>query len=184
MEKVNDLVKEIRSSITRGSVTRKNSSKKDEVRVMQAMLNDDTFNVDVYDKSGKTGEFCPAESAREMAASVIEKAAKVSADEAKALAKQYTFGKHEAENMVDISKEFIMNTYPHTGRKIALGGREKSDISLSLKEIEAGTRPYPKVVGIDANGKKLYGRGVATVGSYESLKVYGSCPSWIPTEKN
>lgn len=179
MEKVNELVKEIR-----GSITQKTSSKKDEIRVMQAMLNDDTFKVDVYGKAGKVGEYCPAESARELAASVIENAAKVSANEAKALAKQYTFGKHEAENMVDISKEFIMNTYPHTGRKIALGGREKSDISLGLKEIEAGTRPYPKVVGIDANGKKMYGRGVATVGGYDSLKVYAPCPAWIQNEKN
>ena len=179
MEKVNELVKEIR-----GSIAQKTSSKKDEIRVMQAMLNDDSFKVDVYDKTGKTGEFCPAESARELAACVIEKAAKVSSDEAKVLAKQYTFGKHEAENMVDISKEFIMNTYPHTGRKISLGGREKSDISLGLKEIEAGTRPYPKVIGIDANGKKMYGRGIATVGSYESLKVYAPCPAWIPNEKN
>lgn len=178
MEKVNELLKEIK-----GTITQKTSSKRDEIRVMHAMLNDDTFKVDIYDKSGKTGEFCPAEAAREMAAAVIEKAAKVSAEEAKILAKRYEFGKKEAENMVDISKEFVMNTYPHTGRKIALGGREKSDISLALKEMEPGTRPFPKVIGIGADGKKMYGRGIAKVGAYESMKVYAPCPAWIKVEK-
>jgi hypothetical protein len=178
MEKVDELVKEIK-----GTITQKTSSKKDEVRVMRAMLNDDTFKVGVYDKGGQVAEYCPAEAAHDMVATIIESAAKVSSEEAKILAKRYEFGKKEAETMVDISKEFVMNTYLHTGRKIALGGREKSDISLSLKEIEPGTRPFPKVIGIDSDGKKLYGRGVAKVSGYDGVKVYAPCPAWIKREE-
>ncbi len=174
MEKVNELVKEIR-----GVITQNGGNKKDEVRVMQAMLNDDTFKVDVYGKTGKTGEFCPAEAARDMAASIIEKTTRIASDEAKILSKRYEFGKKEAEHMVDISKEFVLGTYLHTGRKISLGGREKSNVSIGLKEVEAGSRPFPKVVGIDSKGEKIYGRGVAKVNPYESIKVYAPCPSWI-----
>lgn len=173
MEKVKELIKEIHSVITQTT-----GSKKDEVRVMRAMMNDDTYKVDLYDKSGKIGTYCPAESARTMAASIISGATKISVNEAEALAKNYEFKRAEAEAMVDMSKEFI-NTYMHTGRKLPLGGRTKSDVSLSIKNIDAGTRPFPKVTGVDAKGNKIYGRGLAKVGSYESIKVYSPCPSWV-----
>lgn len=178
MEKVNELVNEIR-----GVITQIGGNKKDEIRVMQAMMNDDTFHVDVYDKNGKTDQtFCPAEAARDMTATIIEKATRVAPDEAKILAKRYEFGKKEAEAMVDISKEFVLGTYLQTGRKISLGGREKSNVSIGLKEVSAGTRTYPKCIGFDANGKKIFGRGIAKVSPYESIKVYAPCPEWINTE--
>lgn len=173
MEKVQELVKEIHSVITQTT-----GSKKDEVRVMRAMMNDDTYKVDVYDKSGKVDTYCPAQSARAMAASIIAGATKITADEAAALAKNYEFKRAEAEAMVDMSKEFI-NTYVHTGRKLPLGGRAKSDVSLSIKPIESGSRPFPKVTGTDSKGNKIYGRGIAKVGAYESIKVIAPCPSWI-----
>lgn len=173
METVNALIKEIH-----GTITQTTSSRKDEVRVMQAMLSDDSYSVDVYEKDGKVGTYCPANSAREMAASVVSGIAKISPEEAKTLAASYEFKKGEAECMVDISKEFV-NTYLHTGRKLNLGGREQSDLALSLKEVPEGQRPFPKPIGVDENGKKIFGRGVVIVPAYESMKVYSPCPEWI-----
>lgn len=173
MENVQNLINEIKDNLTQ-----KSSSKKDEVRVMKAMLNDTSYKVAVYDKSGKTGEYCPAESAKQIVSSVLQHSAGISNTEADALAVNYEFETSEAENMVNISKEFI-NSYVHTGRKINMGGREKSNVSIELKEIEASSRPFPKVVGIDNNGKKIYGRGMSKVGAYESLRITAPCPTWI-----
>ena len=177
MEKVQELINEIH-----GSISQKSVSKKDEIRVMRSMLNDDTYKVDVYDKTGKVGEYCPAESARSLVASVLQNTTHITNAEATAIAKTYEFSKGDAENVVDISKEFI-NTYLHSGRKFAIGGREKSDVSMILKEVESGSRPYPKVVGTDAKGNKIYGRGISNVGTYESFKVISPCPAWIKDNK-
>lgn len=68
---VKDLVEEIKESLTQ-----KNSSQKDEIRVMQAMLNDTSFKVDVYGNDGKEGEYCPAEDFKGMVSSIIAEAAK------------------------------------------------------------------------------------------------------------
>lgn len=173
MENVQDLVNEIRSTISQ-----KTSSRKDEIKVMRAMLNDTNYKVGVYDKNGLSGYYCPAESAKSMVTSILHNSAGLSESEAGVLAKNYEFSKADAENMLDISKEFI-GTYMHTNRKIAFGGREKSDISIGIKEIESSSRPFPKVVGVDSNGKKIYGRGVTEISGYESMKVYAPCPSWI-----
>ena len=173
MEKVQDLVNEIKSTISQ-----KTSSNKDEVKIMRAMMNDNSYRVGVYAKDGLVGEYCPAESARELASAILHGAAGLTEKESTVLANNYTFGKTEAKAVVDMSKEFL-HTYIHTGRKISLGGRAESDISIGIKEIEPSERPFPKVVGIGDDGKKIYGRGVTKVGKYESIKVYSPCPAWI-----
>ena len=43
-----DIIKEVRDGVTQCS-----SSKKDEITVMQAMMNDTNYSVDVYAKGGK-----------------------------------------------------------------------------------------------------------------------------------
>ena len=50
--KVVDLIKEIKDGITQ-----RTSSNKDEVRVMKAMLNDRTYEVGVYNKTGRVDSF-------------------------------------------------------------------------------------------------------------------------------
>ena len=150
MEKVNDLVKEIKTNLTHAS-----SSHKDEVRVMRAMLNDTSYEAGVYDKSGK-----------------------ISTEEADSLAALYDAKKSDAESMVTISKEFI-NTYLKTDRKIGLGGREKSNVSIIRKGVGASTRSYPKQVGIGADGKPVYEKAEVKVSPYESVKVYSPCPAWV-----
>lgn len=172
-ETVKGLIEEIK-----GTITQVTSSRKDETRVMRAMMNDTSYEVDVYSKEGKIDTFNPSKAVRAMVASAMSGAAKIPQNEATALVANYEFKRADAENLVDVSKEFI-NTYVHCGRKLQFGGREKSDISVSLKEIEAGNRPYPKQIGVDAEGNKIFGRGEAYVSGYESMKVYAPCPAWI-----
>lgn len=157
----------------KSELKQKSASAKDEVAVMQAMLNDKEFKVDVYDKSGKVGEYSPREDAVKMIGSVINSATKVSKEEAAALANEHTFSKAESASMINIGKEFI-NTYAQTGRKINLGGRATSNVSLIQKEVEAGTCRYPSK---QADGTTV--TATKAVPAYTSMKVKASCPSWV-----
>lgn len=162
-----ELVKDIKVNLSQRS-----ASQKDEVRVMQAMLNDKTFKVGEYTKEGKVGEYCPREDAEKLVSTVLTSAAKLSAAEAKELADKYEYSKAEATGMVNISKEFV-NTYVKTGRKLALGGREDMNVSLSLKEVEASTKQFPK------NGVGSTERGSVEVPAHCTIKTSGPCPVWL-----
>ena len=69
---VMELVKEINETRTQTS-----ASAKDELKVMQAMLNDREFVVDVYGKTGVIGQYCPSDDAHAMAANIIKGATKM-----------------------------------------------------------------------------------------------------------
>lgn len=171
---VRDLVAEIDKTRTQTS-----ASIKDECRVMRAMLNDPTFKVDVYGHSGIEGQYCPYDEARTMVTNILRDTTKISANEASDLAKAYEFGKAEANIMIGISKEFI-NTYIETGRKLPLGGRETSNISIAKKTKESKPNKFPKKVGINDDGTDRYEVvGEGTVPAHGSLKVYSSAPSWM-----
>lgn len=170
---VRELIAEIK-----GSLSQKSASQKDEVRVMREMLNDMSYEVGVYGKDGLEGTYCPAKEARQMISSVIASTTKISNAEAEQLANNYEFKKSEASAMVGISKQFV-NTYLETGRKLPFGGREYSDISIIGKDVEATTRPYPKKVGIDEEGKAIYETAQIEVKPHRSAKIISSCPSWI-----
>ena len=172
MESVVELLKSIASE--NDTCT---ASKKDEVRVMRAMMNDTKYKVGVYGNEGKKDEFNPSTVMREVCASVISGAAKIPANEANALLKDYEFKRADAERMVEFSKECV-NTYLHTGRKLPLGGRKASNISLALKDVPAGERTYPKVVDIDKDGNKIYAPGKTYVPAYESVRVFAPAPVW------
>lgn len=154
------------------------SSSKDEERVMRAMLNDREYKVGIYTKEGKTGEICPAQEARGMITSVIKSATKVSVEEAAKLADAHEFSKSESQAMINISKEFV-NTFMQTGRKLPLGGRETSDVSLSLKKVEDSVRSYPRKIGVDAEGEGIYGTAEANIKAHKSIRVHSSCPDWV-----
>lgn len=173
MTTVNDLVKEISDGLKQ-----KNSSQKDEVRVMQAMLNDTSFKVGVYGKSGIEGEYCPAEDFKNMTASIISSTVKIGKAEAEELVKDYDVSKSEAATMVNVSKQFI-NTYLETGRKLPLGGREKTDFALCARQIPEKTKPCPKKVGVDDTGNPIYQTPNKTIPAHTGLKAYCSCPSWV-----
>ena len=172
-ESVKDLVKEIKEGLSQTS-----SSRKDEVRVMKAMLNDPSYEVDEYGKDGVVGTYNPCKDFRNMCASVISSAAKVPQAEAANMMETYEVKKSEASSMVNISKEFV-NAFLHTGRKLPMGAREKSDVSLSLKVVAPSTRLYPKKVGISDDGASMYSKVGTTVPAHEAIRVHAPCPSWV-----
>lgn len=170
---VTELIKEIGDNLSQTS-----SSRKDEIRIMTAMLNDPSYEVAIYGKDGIEGTYNPAEDFRSMCASVISNAAKVPIAEATQLVSDYSVRKSEATTMVNISKEFV-NTFLQTGRKLPLGAREKSDVSLSLKKVDATTRMYPQKIGVNDDGSDRYSKTPTTIPAHESVRVHAPCPSWV-----
>lgn len=161
------LVEEIKEGLNRN----RNCSQEDEVRVMQAMLNDKEFKVDVYGRNGKVSEYCPAKEFKRMESSIISSALKISKDEASSLMDDYTVSKSEAEVMVGLSKQFI-NTYIDTERRLSLGSRKDTHFQLCKKIIPERSRPCPKKVGVSEQGKSLYDSPVVTTPEHVGLKVY------------
>lgn len=170
MQSVVDLVHEIANTRTQQS-----ASRRDEVAVMQAMMNDMEFKVTVLDKPAEPEYYCPAEDLRRALADQIHKTTKMPASEATALANDYEYSKSDATTQVAVSKEFV-NVYMDTGRKLPLGCREHSNVSLVQKKIEACQRTYPKKVGINDDGTDRYERAVTDVPAHNSIKVMSSCP--------
>mgnify|MGYP004516450945 CR=1 FL=1 len=170
---VKDLVNEIKTGLSQTS-----SSHKDEVRVMRAMLNDKNFEVGVYAKEGQVGTYNPCQDYRSMCANVVSGIAKIPMAEAEALAENYEAKRSDAETMVNISKEFV-NTFIQTGRKLPLGGRETSDVALSLKQVPETTRSYPKKVGVNDDGTDRYSKAPTKVGAHDSIRVHAPCPTWV-----
>lgn len=173
MSTVSELVKEIKDNLSQVS-----SSNKDEVRVMQAMLNDKEYEVGVYTNSGLKETYNPAKDYRGMLSSIVANTTKISKDEAAALVDSYEVSKSDASTMVNVSKEFI-NTYITTGRKLPFGGREKSNIALSGKEVPETIKTYPKKVGVNEDGTGRYESGERRVPSHFTVKAHGSCPDWV-----
>lgn len=173
MTTVNELVSEIKAGLSQRS-----ASRKDEVAVMQAMLSDPTFEVTSYSKDGAGETYSPCKDFRGMCAGIISSVAHVPGAEAAAMMDGYTVSKKEAATMTNLSKEFIM-TYLHTGRKLPMGGRENSDISLSLKEVPETIRPCPHKVGVNDDGSSRYSRNPTKVGAHESIRVHAPCPVWV-----
>ena len=172
-ESVKSLVNEIRTGLSQVS-----SSHKDEVRVMKAMLNDPNYEVDEYGKDGVIGTYNPCKDFRAMCTSIISSAAKIPQTEAANMMESYEVKKSEAASMVDISKEFV-NTFLQTGRKLPMGAREKSDVSLSLKKVAPSTRLYPQKVGVNDDGSAKYSKAPTTVAAHEAIRVHAPCPSWV-----
>ena len=164
-ETVQSVINSIKENISQCT-----ASTKDEISVMQTMLNDKTYKVGVFNKNGQVDTYCPAEAARAMSAITISQAARIPMPEAENLMESYEYSKKEAEGMIGISKEFI-NTYLQTNHKMHLGGRETSNVSLLAKHIKAGERRYPIAGSKDS--------GTTQVPAYDSIKVEAPCPAWL-----
>lgn len=173
MSQTLELIQDIRENLSQ-----KASSHKDEVRVMQSMLNDTDYKVGVYGSSGRVGEYCPAEDARTMIGSVIASTTKISKDEAAVLAQDHQFSKVECESFVNVSKEFI-NTYAATERKLPLGGRATSNVTLQGVHADATTTRYPKKVGVNEDGSDKYESAVKSIPAHDKIKASASCPAWV-----
>lgn len=168
MEKVTEVIKNIKATNNQTS-----ASKKDEIAVMQAMLNDKAYKVAVCANDGTKTEYSPSEDARALVSSVICNGAKVGKEEAAKIADGYTFSKAESASMIGISKEFI-NTYIETGRKLPLGARENSNVALSKKEVGPSVRSYPK-----KSDDGSFAHPQVNVPGYQSVRVHGSCPKYV-----
>lgn len=166
---VNDLIADIKANLKQ-----KSASKRDEVLVMRAMLNDKTFEVKDY---ATEETHCPAQDFRTMMSNVVSASTKMGKSEAEALVNDYEVKKSDAETMVQLSKDFF-NTSLRTGRKINLGANENSNISIQLKEIPASVKKFPIKVGMDDNGNPIYDKKESVIPAHEGLKVTAPCPSW------
>ena len=182
---VRDLVTSIRSSRIRNDNKKSYDTKscKDEIAIAQAMMNDTNYNVDVYSGSTFQGVYNPAQSIRRVISSSISNITGMSRIETDNLVKNYEFTQNEAKEVLDFSKEFI-NTYLQTGRKLPLGGREHSNVSLKLKQVEPGFISYPVKVGEDNKGNPICESKQTYVGGYETIKVYGPWPQWAKEQSN
>lgn len=158
-------------------VSQTSSSRKDEERVMMAMLNDKSYVVNSYNKD-EVVPYCPSKDARDMCASMLVSTTGISKDEAANLADMHEFSKQEANSMIRISKEYVY-TYIQTGRKLQLGTRDNIDVGLSLKDVKSRTTGVPKPIGKDAEGKTIYEFPKVQTKPYKSIRVHATCPSHI-----
>lgn len=178
MEITNNSVQVLINEI-KDNLKQKSASKRDEVAVMRAMLNDTTFQVTDY----ATGEkHCPADDYREMLSNVVATTTKIPKAEASALVAGYEAKKSDAETMVTLSKDFV-NCALRTGRKVNLGATAKSNISIQLKEIPESQKKFPMKTGINDDGTPRYEKAQTVIPAHEGLKVSSPCPTWTTTGK-
>ena len=166
---VQDLIKDIHDNLKQ-----KSASKRDEVTVMRAMLNDKSFVVKDYSTEET---HCPAIEFRDMASNIIAATTKIPKVEAQSIADNYDVKKSDAETMVTLSKDFV-NCALRTGRKINLGATEKSNISIQIKEIPETQKKFPMKIGVNADGTPRYEKNNTTIAAHEGLKVSSPCPTW------
>lgn len=177
MSTVLELINEINKERTKeNSYDTKN--RKDEIAVMKAMLNDQSYEVTIYDSNGPKGTFNPSKSIRKTLGNIMAGASGMSTKEARMLLEQYEFKTSDAKTFVELSKEFI-NTYLQTGRKLPLGGRERSNVSLVQRTTEPKEASFPVQSGIDENGNPIYTHKTTTIPEYEYIKAYSGCPKWL-----
>ncbi len=162
MSKVESLIKEINKGLNRVS-----SSTKDEIDVMRTMMNDTSYSVTVYPAKE---EYKPSESLRNMCANIISSTVNINKNEARDLIGNYEFTKSDAETMVSFSKEYI-TTYLKTGRKLPLGGRENSNVTLQTKHVKSREINIPKTDGSNAEKK-------VKTPEYDGIKASNKIPSW------
>lgn len=163
----------------KGNIKQKKASAKDETLIMQAMLNDTTFEVEVFTNSGSESH-CPATVFKNAVAGVISDTTKISKQEATDLMADYNVGKSTAEAMCTVSKDFL-NTALSTGRKVNLGGTAKSNISMIKQYVEDTTKSYPV---IDPKTGKSNGMKTKTIPGHEVIRCSCPCPKWLfPEEK-
>lgn len=170
--KVADLLNEIQTNHKQVS-----ASQRDEVRIMQAMLNDTSYEVGVYAKSGKVDTYNPAKDFKSMQTNIVASVTKISKDEASKLVENYEATKADATTMVGISKEFV-NTYLSSGRKLPLGGREKANFALSEKVVPRTEKTYQRRVN-SGTGDVTWEPGKKIIPEHKGLKARSSCPSWV-----
>jgi hypothetical protein len=184
LQDVKEIIKEIEKKRIESTTGKKyeTRSQKDEIAVMKGILNDPSYEVSVYDKNGCIGVYNPSKEIRKMIGGIITNTTGVQPNESKRIMDNYEFSTNDAKAMISFSKEFI-NSYMHTGRKMSLGGREKSDVSFIKRIIPEGTIKSPEIIGTNENGDPIYSNTKETkLEEYETIKVFSPYPQWLKKE--
>lgn len=170
MEDAKKTIQEIKDSVKQRS-----ASRKDEITVMKAIMNDPEYKVDTYDKDGQVEEYYPAKEFRRVVSNAVAATTKIPAKEAAELVNSYEFSKSDAAAMVNMSKEFI-HSYLQTGRKLPIGGRITSNVELVWKQFAERTAGVPARPGETS-------RSSTVIPAHEGIKVSNPCPSWVQNKK-
>ena len=88
----------------------------------------------------------------------------------------YEFKNKDAQGLIGFSKEFV-NTYLQTGRKLPLGARERSNVSLIRKTHPGGLMLYPNKVTRTDDDTGYESREIL-IDEYDTIKCIGPCPDW------
>ena len=169
MEDAKKVIQEVKDNLTKCA-----GSRKDEITVMKALMNDPNYNVDVYGKP-EIEQYYPGKDFRKVVSNVISSVTKVPHREATELVNQYEFNRSDANAIVELSKEFVLS-YLQTGRKLPLGGRKTSDIELVWKEISERTTNVP-IRGSDTERASVY------IPAHGGIKAINPCPVWVPASE-
>ncbi len=140
MEKFQEVFDEVKAG-----VKQKSSSKKDEVTIMKALMNDSNHSTKIYGTKDGVDTYYPSQDLRKVVANAVSDITKIPMKEAAELVKNYEFTKSDAQTMVNFSKEFVYS-YLQTGRKLPLGGRFESDVELIWKSISTRKANIPSKV--------------------------------------
>ena len=184
MQNVREIISDIEKKRIESTTGKKyeTRSQKDEITVMRGILNDPSYEVSIYNKTGCIGVYNPSKEFRKMLSGILTNTTGVQPNEAERLMDHYEFSTNDAKSMIAFSKEFI-NSYMQTGRKMSLGGREKSDVSFIKRTIPGGTIKSPEIIGTDENGNPIYSNTKETkLEEYDSIKVFSPYPQWLKKE--
>ena len=162
--------KEVIESV-KGTVSQHYASRKDEVTVMKAIINDPNYSVDSYEKGGNIEEYFPAKEFRRVISNAVAATTKIPNKEAVELVDSYEFSKSDAAALVGLSKEFV-HSYLQTGRKLPIGGRATSNVELVWKEFAERTAGVPARAGETD-------RSTAVIPAHGGIKASNPCPPWV-----
>lgn len=162
MENFQEVFNEVKAG-----VKQKSASKKDEITIMKALMNDSNYSTKIYGTKDGIDTYYPSQELRKVVANAVSDITKIPNKEATELVKNYEFTKADAQTMVNFSKEFIY-TYLQAGRKLPIGGRIDSNIELIWKNIAAREVNIP-------NGEKKS----ITIPAHGGIKTINKIPNWI-----
>jgi hypothetical protein len=135
---VQELIKDIHDNLKQ-----KSASKRDEVTVMRAMLNDKEFTIGVYDKSmGYIGQKSPHNEAVKFAKDIIAGSTGLDTKDAEQLAEDYEWTKKNSNFLLSNMRDFLF-VYTGTGRKINIMQSADTEACLYTKEIKSTNKCIP-----------------------------------------
>lgn len=171
MEKFQEVFDTVKSG-----VKQKSSSRKDEVTIMKALMNDTNYSTKIYGTLNGIDTHYPSKDLRKVVTNAISEITKIPKREAAELVNEYEFTKSDAQAIVNLSKEFVYQ-YLQTGRKFPLGGRAESDVELIWKTVASREVKLPNVK--DSNKSS-----VAIIPEHGGIKAINKSPDWAITDNS